>query len=120
MHLNKEDITLLDSSINALRNINQNIILYSASKLVDLSHKWESWQTAIAIAEILGKGSEKMRTNLIRNDKQYFSIWQDIPKVKLAIAYNTYFPTDWIEDQDWSQDKEKESFAFCNSNLNSG
>ena len=23
---------------------------------------------------------------------------------KLAIAYNTYFPTDWIEDQDWSQD----------------
>lgn len=38
---------------------------------------------------------------------------------KLAIAYNTYFPTDWIEDQDWSQDKEKESFAFCNSNLNS-
>lgn len=74
LHLNKEDITLLDSSINALRNINQNIILYSASKLVDLSHKWESWQTAIAIAEILGKGSEKMRTNLIRNDKQYFSI----------------------------------------------
>ena len=29
LHLNKEDITLLDSSINALRNINQNIILYS-------------------------------------------------------------------------------------------
>lgn len=31
LHLNKEDITLLDSSINALRNINQNIILYNAS-----------------------------------------------------------------------------------------
>ena len=38
---------------------------------------------------------------------------------KLVIAYNTYFPTYWIEGQDWSQDKEKESFAFCNSKLNS-
>lgn len=74
LSLSREDIDLLDKSIAKLRNINQNIIIYSASKLVDLSHKWESWQTAIAIADILGKGSEKMDINLIRNDKQYFSI----------------------------------------------
>lgn len=37
---------------------------------------------------------------------------------KLATAYNTYFPIDWIEKQNWTQAKEKESFALCNSNIN--
>lgn len=74
LHLEKEDIALLDNSINTLREINPNIVIYSASSLVNLSHKWESWQIAIAIADIFDKGSERMEINLIRNDKQYFSM----------------------------------------------
>lgn len=74
LQLRKEDIAFLDNSINTLREINPNIVIYSASNLVNLSHKWESWQIAIAIADIFGKGSERMEINLIRNDKQYFSI----------------------------------------------
>lgn len=62
------------SSISALKAINSNIVLYTASQLVNLSHRWESWKTAIAIADILGKGSEKMSIKLIRENQQYFCI----------------------------------------------
>ena len=72
--LTEEEKKTITNSISALRAANNEIILYSASQLVNLSHRWESWKTAIAIADILGKGSEKMSIKLIRESEQYFSI----------------------------------------------
>lgn len=64
----------IDSAIQLLRNNNENLITYTASNLVNLSHQWESWQIAMHIAESLGKGSEPMDINLIRSNCQYFSL----------------------------------------------
>lgn len=72
--LSQKEKESIISSISALKAINSNIVLYTASQLVNLSHRWESWKTAIAIADILGKGSEKMNIKLIRENQQYFCI----------------------------------------------
>ncbi len=64
----------ISNSINLLRERNEMIVTYTASQLVNLSHKWESWQLAIHMAEVLGKGSEPMDTHLIQTNHQYYSI----------------------------------------------
>ena len=72
--LSEEEKRTISSSISSLRKANSEIVLYTAFQLVNLSHRWESWKTAIAIADILGKGSEKMSIKLIRENEQYFCI----------------------------------------------
>lgn len=72
--LTDEQKKILDTAILTLKGSNNDIILYSASQLVSLSHKWESWKIAISIADILGKGSEKMDIKLIRENEQFFSL----------------------------------------------
>lgn len=74
LSLSKEEKDRLDKSIISLKKKNENLILYCASKLVSLSHRWNSWQTSFAIADVLGRGSEKMSGNLIRKDNQDFII----------------------------------------------
>lgn len=37
---------------------------------------------------------------------------------QLGETYNTLFPTDWIELNDWSTEKEKDSFITCKSRIN--
>lgn len=64
----------VDISINLLRRQNQDIVTYTASQLVNLSHKWDSWQLAMHMAEVLGKGSEPMDINTIQSNRQYYSI----------------------------------------------
>ena len=64
----------VDVSINLLRQQNQNIVTYTASQLVNLSHKWDSWQLAMHMADVLGKGSEPMDINIIQSNRQYYSI----------------------------------------------
>lgn len=68
---------IIDSSLITLKERNKNIITYSPLELVELSHKWSSWQDAINMAKMLGKGSEKMTSSKIINDsvnKDYFII----------------------------------------------
>lgn len=64
----------ITTSINLLRETNENIVTYTASQLVDLSHKWESWQLAIHMANTFEKGSEPMDCKLIRSNCQYYSL----------------------------------------------
>lgn len=64
----------ITTSINLLRETNENIVTYTASQLVDLSHKWESWQLAIHMANAFEKGSEPMDCKLIRSNCQYYSL----------------------------------------------
>ena len=61
-------------SITLLRKKNKNIIKYSAFELVNLSHKWNCWQLSMHIAELSGRGSERMRKQDIRTDNQYYSL----------------------------------------------
>ena len=72
--LDEETRNRIDNSINLLRDKNENIVTYTASQLVDLSHKWESWQLAMHMADVLGKGSEPMETHLIKSNHQYYTI----------------------------------------------
>lgn len=64
----------IDRAIRSLRDTNENIVVYTASQLVDLSHKWKSWQLAIHMANTFDKGSEPMDCRLIRSNCQYYSL----------------------------------------------
>lgn len=68
----KEFIPKIDSAISNLKDRNKDIVTYRASDLVDITHKWNSWKCAIAIASILGKRSEKMLIENICKDTKYF------------------------------------------------
>lgn len=65
--------SLLDSSIASLFNKNSSIILYPAKMLVDITHKWISWQSAYMMAQMLNKGSQLMDVSLIREDTKYYT-----------------------------------------------
>lgn len=71
--LDENIIKKIDDAIYQLRLQNDQLIKYPAFKLVDITHKWKSWQNAIDIATALGNGSEKMPINDIRLDAKYFS-----------------------------------------------
>lgn len=75
--IEESDKTIIDSSLNALKRINEDIIKYAPLELVDISHKWGSWQDAINIAKMLDKGSEKMKLEKIIEDSNindYFKL----------------------------------------------
>lgn len=62
----------IKACIDALRKENDSIVLYKSFDLVDITHKWESWQVALKIAHILGKRSELMSVATIKKDLKYF------------------------------------------------
>lgn len=64
----------LDNSLKSLINKNQNLILFSAFDLVDLSHKWNCWKISIETAHLLNVGSIKMNTEIIKKDRKFFSL----------------------------------------------
>lgn len=64
----------LDRSIKLLRDINPRIVSYSAMDLVEITHKWISWKSSYMVAQMLGKGSQLMPTDLIKNDNKFFAL----------------------------------------------
>jgi len=69
------DISLkesIDSSIALLTSKNQNIVKYSATQLVNITHKWQSWQNAMWLANLSGTRQEVMTTESIRKDTPYY------------------------------------------------
>ena len=62
----------IDRAISLLMSKNPKIISYPASILIDISHKWESWQTAMSLASMLGKRCEHMPINSIRENRQFY------------------------------------------------
>ena len=64
----------VDRAIGRLKAKNDNIIVRSASELVDISHRWNCWRIAMEIAILQNKGSELMDKELIRQSKQYYTL----------------------------------------------
>lgn len=62
----------IDNAINILRSKNANIIKYNATQLVNITHKWQSWQNAMWLANISGYRQSPMTTASIRKDTQYY------------------------------------------------
>ena len=72
--LNEDLKKRIDNAIVTLRKKNERIVSFNAEQLVALSHSWPSWQNAIMIAKVLGKGSYKMDVRQIKNNPQFFGI----------------------------------------------
>lgn len=62
----------IDNAIKTLRSLNPNIVRLSASRLVDITHKWRSWQNAMTMGEMLGRDYDNMPIETIRTDKQFY------------------------------------------------
>lgn len=62
----------IDNAIHILRSKNANIIRYNATQLVNITHKWQSWQNAMWLADISGNRQSPMTTDSIRKDTQYY------------------------------------------------
>ncbi|MEA4820938.1 MAG: DUF4065 domain-containing protein, partial [Erysipelotrichales bacterium] len=72
LSLSAENIQKLDNSLKMLRGKNDNLIVLPAFTLVDITHKWESWDKAFKYAKFIGSGSTKMNIEHIRNDKVHY------------------------------------------------
>lgn len=72
--INPEIKERLDLSLNRLRSLNPDIVKYSAEDLVTLSHLWPAWRNSISIANILGKGSYRMSSLLIKKSDQFYTL----------------------------------------------
>lgn len=62
----------IDNALNILRTKNANIIRYNTTQLVNITHKWQSWQNAMWLADISGNRQSPMTTDSIRKDTQYY------------------------------------------------
>ena len=63
---------IIKESVDALKKINPKIVEYKPFDLVNITHKWNSWQVAFEMAQIFGKGSESMSIESIKKDTKYF------------------------------------------------
>lgn len=70
--LNSNDKRRIDRAILLLKKRNSKIISYSASLLIDISHKWNAWQNAMSIASMLGRRCESISINSIRANSQFY------------------------------------------------
>lgn len=70
--LDQEYKSRVDRAISLLKAKNLKIISYPASLLIDISHKWDAWQDAMSIASMLGRRSENMSINSIRENRQFY------------------------------------------------
>ncbi|OJU53753.1 MAG: hypothetical protein BGN96_09125 [Bacteroidales bacterium 45-6] len=71
-NLDTETKSLIEGEIEQLKVKNKDLIIKSAFDLVDISHQWESWQTAYGFAQFLGKQSYKMTPESIKDDRNKF------------------------------------------------
>lgn len=72
--LEEETKALIDDAIKELRKKNENLVLYDAFDLVELSHNWYSWQLTYSMARKEGKNSWQIPVSLIQNEKKIFKL----------------------------------------------
>lgn len=70
--INDELKLKIDRSIEILLEINENIFSMSAFDLVELSHKWYSWQHYYSIARDNERYSEDIPLNVIKEEEHFF------------------------------------------------
>ena len=62
----------IERAIALLKSCNPQLISLRASQLVNITHKWDAWLSAMGTAEWYGKGSEKMTIESIRNSRPFY------------------------------------------------
>lgn len=70
--MDRENKTRVDRAISKLREINPKLISCQSSQLVNITHKWDAWQIAMATAQLYGKGSEPMSKESIRLSTPFY------------------------------------------------
>lgn len=70
--INKELKERIDYAICSLQKENPTIVKYTATQLVELTHRWWCWKKAYQFAQMLDKGSFLMNSESIRNSNKVF------------------------------------------------
>lgn len=71
--INLDNRQCLDAAVLLLKEANPKIISYPAMDLVEVTHKWISWKSAYMVAQMHGKGSQFMPSELIKDGNKFFS-----------------------------------------------
>lgn len=58
----------IKDALDDLKDINPLIISLNSFELVEITHKWDSWNRSMKFAEFMGRSSAKMLTESIRSD----------------------------------------------------
>lgn len=66
--------TKIDNSIEKLKKINKNLINFSSFQLVELSHRWFSWQKNYLKAQKLNQFSLPIDINEIKSEDKFYQI----------------------------------------------
>nr|DAX57546.1 MAG TPA: Protein of unknown function (DUF4065) [Crassvirales sp.] len=61
-------------AVKDLRTKNENLIELNAFELVEITHKWNSWNLAMNFAEFMGQLSAKMSIDSIRDSSKIFDL----------------------------------------------
>ena len=61
-------------SVNDLREKNEKLVLLNAFELVEITHRWSSWNLAMDFAEFMGQMSAKMSIDSIRDSSKIFDL----------------------------------------------
>lgn len=64
----------IDDALLRLKNINYDMVFMRAFDLVEISHRWISWQIAFQTAKNKNGLKEKMDVSLIKKDRQLFHL----------------------------------------------
>lgn len=72
--LSNENKIKINESILALKSKNERIVCASPLDLVDLSHQWFSWKQTFNYAKSLDKRSERIPTEIIKQEPKFFSL----------------------------------------------
>ena len=62
----------IDIAVHQLQLRNNSLVLFQASRLVDITHKWWCWKDAYEKARLLDKGSFPMNETSIRESNKVF------------------------------------------------
>lgn len=61
-------------AVNDLREKNEKLVLLNAFELVEITHRWFSWNRAMDFAEFMGQMSAKMSIDSIRDSSKIFDL----------------------------------------------
>lgn len=62
------------NAVNDLREKNEKLVLLNAFELVEITHRWSSWDRAMDFAEFMGQMSAKMSIDSIRDSSKIFDL----------------------------------------------
>jgi uncharacterized phage-associated protein len=62
----------IKNAVDTLRSKNSKLVTLNAFELVNITHRWDSWQSAYSFAQFMEQQSAKITSESIRNDKNKF------------------------------------------------